>query len=94
MEEKNKQYKFSKPFFFGLLLLTGAILLILPSVSVGSLMNGTQSGKTIFFLYLMIGTGGILGLRLILSPAGRAIRISLVYESQPVLPQIPADQII
>ncbi len=78
MEEKNKQYKFSKPFFFGLLLLTGAILVILPSVSMDSLMNGTQSGKTIFFLYLMIGTGGILGLRLILSPAGRAIRISLV----------------
>ncbi|MDD4191799.1 MAG: O-antigen ligase family protein [Mangrovibacterium sp.] len=62
----------------GLLLLIGAALLLLPSVSVDSLMNGTQSGKTIVFLYLMIGTGGILGLRLILSPAGRVIRISLV----------------
>ncbi|MDD4193445.1 MAG: hypothetical protein PHI28_19070, partial [Mangrovibacterium sp.] len=53
-------------------------LLILPSVSMDQLMNGTQSGKTILFLYLMIGTGGILGLRLILSPASRSIRISVV----------------
>ncbi|MEN6457035.1 MAG: O-antigen ligase family protein [Prolixibacteraceae bacterium] len=61
-----------------LLVIIGLTLLILPLVSMDSLMNGTQSGKTIVFLYLMIGTGGILGLRLILSPAGRAIRISLV----------------
>jgi O-antigen polymerase len=78
MEEKNKHDTIKKLLFSGLLLLTGAALLILPSVSMNQLMNGTQSGKTIVFLYLMIGTGGILGLRLILSPAGRAIRISLV----------------
>jgi O-antigen polymerase len=61
-----------------LLVIIGLTLLILPSVSMDSLMNGTQSGKTIFFLYLMIGTGGILGLRLILRPVSRPVRIGLV----------------
>ncbi len=42
-----------------LLLITGLMLLILPSVSVKSLMNGTQSGKTILFTRLKIESTAI-----------------------------------
>jgi O-antigen polymerase len=60
-----------------LLLIAGLILLILPSVSMDSLMNGTQSGKTILFIRLSIGTGSILVLRLILFPNPRLVKISI-----------------
>ncbi|MEL7587108.1 MAG: O-antigen ligase family protein [Prolixibacteraceae bacterium] len=78
MIKKHTIYNPQDTLAIGLLLLSGLTLLILPSVSMDQLMNGTQSGKTILFLHLMIGTGGILGLRLILSPASRSIRIGLV----------------
>jgi tetratricopeptide (TPR) repeat protein len=52
-----------------LFLITGMMLLILPSISMDSLMNGTQSGETIIFLSLMRGLITILILlRLILLP--------------------------
>ncbi|MEL7587111.1 MAG: hypothetical protein AAGU19_10400 [Prolixibacteraceae bacterium] len=38
-----------------LLLITGTMFLIMPSVSVESLMHALQSGGTIFFLFLMTG---------------------------------------
>ncbi len=78
MIKVDKVYELRDGLAVGLLLLIGAALLILSSVSMDSLMNGTQSGKTIVFLYLMIGTVGILGLRLILSPIGRPVRMSMV----------------
>lgn len=78
MVEKNKQYKFRKLLIAGLLLIVGMIMLVLPSVSMDQLMNGTQSEKTIFFLYLVIGAGGILGLRLILSPGRGSVRMNIV----------------
>ncbi len=78
MKNKNAGYKFKEIVAAGLSLIAGLTMVTLPSVSMDQLMNGTQSGKTILFLYLIIGAGGILGLRLILSPAGRSIRISLV----------------
>ncbi|MGV8096500.1 MAG: O-antigen ligase family protein [Mangrovibacterium sp.] len=59
-----------------LLLIAGLIFLVLPSVSIDTLMNGTQSGKTILFSYLMMGAGSILVLRLILFSNTRPVKIS------------------
>ena len=53
------------------------ILLILPSVNMNPLMNGTQSGKTIFFISLMMGAESILLLRMVLCSNTRSIKISV-----------------
>jgi O-antigen ligase len=60
-----------------LLLIAGLIFLVLPSVSIDTLMNGTQSGKTILFSYLMMGAGSILVLRLILFSNTRPVKMSI-----------------
>ena len=64
-------------FLIVLLVVIGGMFLVLPSVSMGSLENGTQSGKTIIFLYLMTGAGSILTIRLILLFNTRLIKLSL-----------------
>ena len=49
------------------ILICGVIYLFLPSVSIESLMNGTQSGKSFFFLYLFTGVAFFIFIRVLLS---------------------------
>lgn len=56
--------------------LTGVLFLIIPSVSIDYLMNGTQSGKTFVFLYGITGIGALSFIQFIFQKNYRYLKIS------------------
>ncbi len=54
------------------------VYLIVPSITVESLMNGTQSGKTFIFLYLMMILGAFILLQVFIFNKTKYFRISLL----------------
>ena len=60
------------------ILIAGIVFVLLPSVSMDSIMNGTQSGKTFIFLYLAIIMGVVLLLHSVLFNKAGYSRINIL----------------